>query len=176
MLVGFGLLLLSGCMGPRITAGESETDGAGADSAPDIGDGTLDHDLLVIAQTQSGPFYFILAAQRTGDTFEGHARSAFYIDGVWTPGGVETPMSALEPIDANEVPFEVENFVLPAGFHPFGPDDASVEVYAEARIAREDRICGALTVSIQDLTESATFVAVPVEDVEGQPAPDPDCE
>lgn len=176
MVGGLVAVMVSGC-GPRL-ASDAETaggDDADGEAAADVGDGTLDHELLVVAQTDAGPLYFVIFAQRLGDTFQGHARSAFYVDGSWVPGGFESPVDATETIVDNEVLFVVNALILPAGLHPFGPDDVTISVDVQATISEDDRLCGVLATDVPG-DEAALFSARPLEEFDGDPAPEPDCD
>ncbi len=169
---------MPGTEGP-MTDGGSPQDWPPAefDPVPDIGDRTLDDDLLLIADTGSGRLYLHLFAQRLGDTFQGQIRAARFAGDGWEPAGPELFVNT-GGVDGNEVTVSVEALELPAGTHAFGSEAVVVDVIARSRLYADELLCGTLDLDFLGRPDQLAlpFVALPIDEVGADPAPPRQCE
>ncbi len=159
--------------------GESDDDAwpAGFDPRGDVGDHTLREPLLLVAQTDLGPLYVHLYAERLGDGFQAWAAPANY-QGVWEPVGEPLRDSGPSGVDENAVRAGFVDLAFPAGSHPFGPDEARVDLFLDLRFYDDRLLCGFAEIDLffsDDMDQVAPFVAVPIDLTEGQPEPEPSC-
>ena len=191
------LLLLPGCLVDRkLGAFESGEADAGDDGAPaddggfdpfadsgspvvgDIGDGTLDDDMLWVIQTPDGPLYLFGLTQRLGDSFQAWLQATTFNGATWVPAGPETrDSSSGGPFDDNDVRGAWEDLFLPAGTHPWGNEDLNIDFTFNARLHADELICGRINIDFEggeDLP-GLTFVAVPADELDADPMPNPPC-
>lgn len=142
---------------------ENEDDGGGIppfDSQPDVGDGSLEEDLLMVSEFGGQRFYISLAAERLGDTFQGEARSASLAAGSWSFGSSQ-PIDATGPVFNNEITFRLEDQLFEAGHHPFGQGPAVLDIEIFARLHSEEILCGSISVQGENLDTSSTVTITP---------------
>ncbi|MEM7158054.1 MAG: hypothetical protein AAF799_34755 [Myxococcota bacterium] len=152
----------------------SEDPGPDFDPVPDIGDGTLDDEMLAIVQTGSGPLYLWMLAQRKGDTFQAWLRST-ELSSDWFPVGVEGFSNALVIQNAFTVPYEGFEFV--AGAHPFGAEAVTVDLVFDLALYEDELLCGTLDIDFPGGTDLQGLPVVmrPIDELGAAPDPATTC-
>jgi len=149
-------------------------DGAPVNPLGDVGDGTFSGNHFLIAQTDSGPFYILLQAERLGDTFQGTAQSVLRAEGGGWIFSLATPFTSTAVQD-NEVTFLLEGHTFPAGRHPFGPTDVVLDIEFQAHFSSDTMLCGVMKIE-GDASTMASFGVIPLQFVGESDAPTVSCE
>jgi hypothetical protein len=150
---------------------------SGFDPRADVGDGTLDDDMLFVIQTPDGPFYLFMLAQRLGDGFQAWVQAASYDGTTWIGVGPDVFDSGSGPVDENAFATAFEDLSLSAANHPFGDETLTVDIQLEGRLYADELLCGFMDIDFEggDDLFALPFVAVPVDEIGSDPAPAPPC-
>lgn len=132
------------------------------DPIPDVGDGSLVEDLLMVSNFGGQRLYVSLSAERMGDTFQGQARSASLINAAWSFGPSQF-IDAGDPVLNNEITFGIDDYEFEAGHHPFGQEAMALDIVVAARIHSEEVLCGTITVQGEGVDASATVTITPFD-------------
>lgn len=149
----------------------------GFDPRGDVGDHTLREPVLLVVQTDLGPLFVHVYAERLGDGFQAWATPATY-DGAWEAVGEPLRESGSDAVVDNEVRVGFVDMVFPPGLHPFGPDEARVDLFLDVRFYDDRLLCGFVELDLffsDDMDQTAPFVAVPIDLTAGQAEPNPSC-
>lgn len=145
----------------------------GFDPAPDVGDGVLSHEMLIVADLPDGPLYLWMYAERLGDSFQGQLAPA-RLDGTWMAAAAPASFDG-GAFDDNVAHATIEALALPAGLHPFSDAGVSVDLDLEVWIYGEDLLCGTMEIDLNgpDLADhvAVPFAAHPIEAIGADPAP-----
>ncbi len=132
------------------------------DPIPDVGDGSLEEDLLMVSDFGGQRLYISLAAERLGDTFQGEVRSASQMGEAWSFGPPQF-INVSDAVRSNEVTFRIDDYDFEEGHHPFGQGAIALNIVVVARIHSEEILCGTITVQGDGVADSSTVTITPFD-------------
>lgn len=150
------------CWGSCANDDDSDSGVPAFDPIPDVGDGSLAEDLLMVSNFGGQRLYVSLAAERLGDTFQGDARSASLMGGTWAFGPSQF-IDASGAVTDNEITFRIDDYEFEAGHHPFGPGAMALDIVVAARIHTEEVLCGSITVQGDGVDATSIVTITPFD-------------
>ncbi|MEM9462682.1 MAG: hypothetical protein AAGF11_51515 [Myxococcota bacterium] len=181
-------MLVAGCSGPTIDLVEGENDSdvpmedvGVVDAFPewppalppgqpaDVGDGTLADPMLLIGETEQGPLYLWLYAERRGDELLGEVAEVEYVDGQWTQAAASRPLESTL-VDRNCFLSGAQG--VGVSVHPYGGGPLILDLTLHSVLYDDRLLCGDAWIDgWPGRNVQMRYVAKPLAEVGGDPQP-----